>query len=204
MKILLVDNYDSFTYNLVQLLKEAGVMNLSVVKNDMFSLREVEAFQAIVVSPGPGLPSEAGLTCDLIRHFAGKKKILGVCLGMQAIADVFGGKLVQPGHVLHGETVGIRPVPPVDKLFTGLESGFGAGLYHSWAVDAGCVPDCLRITSHDNRGVIMSLRHKAFDICGVQFHPESIMTPMGGRMIENWLKSEQKSWRDETWSAKMA
>lgn len=189
MKILLLDNYDSFTYNLLQLLREAGVTDLSIVKNDQLVIEDGEKYDAFVISPGPGLPNESGVTCELIRRFAGEKKILGVCLGMQAIAEVFGGKLVQPGNVLHGETIRINPVTPVDTLFSGLEAGFDGGLYHSWAVDASCVPEELRITSLDSRGVIMSLRHKEFDICGVQFHPESIMTPMGGKMIENWLLS---------------
>jgi len=188
MKILLLDNYDSFTFNLLQLLREAGVKDLTIVKNDQLSLEAAEKYDAFVISPGPGLPIDSGITCELIRRYAGEKKILGVCLGMQAIAEVFGGKLVQPGHVLHGETVQVEPSIPLDPLFSEMESGFDAGLYHSWAVEEKSLPDCLQLTAQDSRGVIMALRHKEFDICGVQFHPESIMTPMGGKMIGNWLK----------------
>lgn len=190
MKVLLLDNYDSFTFNLLQLLREAGVNDLTIVKNDQLSFEDAEKYNAIVISPGPGLPSESGITCELIRRFAGKKKMLGVCLGMQAIAEVFGGKLVQPGYVLHGETIQAKPLAPVDALFVGMESGFDAGLYHSWAVDDKNLPNCLRITAKDSRGIIMALRHKEFDISGVQFHPESIMTPLGVEMIANWLKRQ--------------
>ncbi len=137
--------------------------------------------------PGPGLPSEAGITCELIRHFAGKKRIFGVCLGLQAIAEVFGGRLYQPGEIMHGEMVRIQPVKPVSNVFSGLEQGFEAGLYHSWAVQRETLPARLRITATDDRGVIMGLSHNEFDICGVQFHPESIMTPMGEKIIRNWL-----------------
>ena len=188
MKILLLDNYDSFTWNLVQLLHEAGATAIEVIKNDRDASAAAEAADAIVISPGPGLPSEAGNTCILIREWAGRKKMLGVCLGMQAMAEVFGGKLFQPGNILHGETVKVTPLLPADPLFAGLETGFEAGLYHSWAV-AAPLPACLRITSTDSRGVIMSLRHNDFDLCGVQFHPESVMTPEGLRMMKNWLGS---------------
>ena len=188
MKILLLDNYDSFTWNLVQLLREAGATAIEVVKNDQEATAAAEAAGAIVISPGPGLPAEAGNTCALIREWAGRKKMLGVCLGMQAMAEVFGGQLFQPGNILHGESVKVTPLPPVDPLFAGIETGFEAGLYHSWAV-APPLPACLRITSTDSRGVIMSLRHNKFDLCGVQFHPESVMTPEGRRMIRNGLKS---------------
>lgn len=189
MKILLLDNYDSFTFNLLQLLREAGVDDLHVIKNDQLSLKDAGKYDAFVISPGPGLPVENGITCELIRKYAGERKILGVCLGMQAIAGVFGGKLIQPGDVLHGKTTRVIPEQPLDALFSGMDAGFDAGLYHSWAVDIQTLPDCLHVAAFDERGVIMAIRHNEYDICGVQFHPESIMTPMGGLMVENWLNS---------------
>ncbi|MHC1776487.1 MAG: aminodeoxychorismate/anthranilate synthase component II [Lentimicrobium sp.] len=188
MKILLIDNYDSFTFNLLQLLRESGSVDVRVAKNDEIGLQEAALFDAFIISPGPGLPSEAGITCELIRNYAGIKRIFGVCLGLQAIAEVFGGRLYQPGEILHGEMVRIWPVEPVSGVFSGMEQGFEAGLYHSWAVDKETLPASLRITALDEkRGVIMGLSHNEFDICGVQFHPESIMTPMGEKIIRNWL-----------------
>jgi anthranilate synthase component 2 len=188
MKILLIDNYDSFTFNLLQLLHEAGAVDIQVEKNNKIKLQKAAMFDAIVISPGPGLPAEAGITCELIRKYSGTKRILGVCLGMQAMAEVFGGILYQPGDILHGEKALVSPVEPVVPLFTGLGHGFEAGLYHSWAVEELSLPDCLRITALDQRGVIMGLCHNEFDVCGVQFHPESIMTPMGRKIMENWLQ----------------
>lgn len=187
MKILLLDNYDSFTFNLRQLLYEAGSQHLTVIQNDRIGVDEAAEYDAFVISPGPGLPAEAGITSKLIKHYAGKKRILGVCLGMQAIAEAFGGFLYQPGDILHGEAVDVKPAEPIDVLFQGLEHGFKAGLYHSWAVDANSLPACLQPTAFDSRGVIMALRHREFDICGVQFHPESVMTPGGAQMLSNWL-----------------
>jgi anthranilate synthase component II len=187
MRILLIDNYDSFTFNLLQLLQEAGAVDVKVVKNDQIKIQEAAVFDAFVISPGPGLPSEAGITYELIRSYAGKKRIFGVCLGLQAIAEVFGGRLYQPGEILHGETVRIQPVEPVSTIFSGMENGFEAGLYHSWAVQRETLPASLRITALDERGVIMGLCHNEFDISGVQFHPESIMTSNGEQMMRNWL-----------------
>jgi anthranilate synthase component II len=188
MKILLIDNYDSFTFNLMQLLHEAGAADIQVKKNNKIKLQEAAMFDAIVISPGPGLPVEAGITCELIRRYSGTKRILGVCLGMQAMAEVFGGILYQPGDILHGEMATVSPVEPLASLFSGLGQSFEAGLYHSWAVDKETLPDCLRITAVDGRGVIMGLSHTEFNVCGVQFHPESIMTPMGKKLMENWLQ----------------
>jgi anthranilate synthase component 2 len=187
MKILLLDNYDSFTYNLLQLLHEAGAPDTVVIRNDAISPEDAAGFDAVVISPGPGIPEEAGITIELIRRYGPMKKMLGVCLGMQAMAVAFGGSLWQPGEILHGERVRIVPAIPADPLFTGMEQGFEAGLYHSWAVDAARLPAALIPTSADSRGIIMSLRHNSFNMCGVQFHPESIMTPMGLCMIRNWL-----------------
>jgi anthranilate synthase component II len=187
MKILLIDNYDSFTFNLLQLFREAGADDIQVRRNDMIGLAETMVYDAFVISPGPGLPSDAGITCDLIQKYADSKRIFGVCLGMQAIAEVFGGKLFQPGEIMHGEMIRISPVHPVISLFSGLEQGFEAGLYHSWAVQKELLPEDINITAVDDRGVIMGVSSKTKDVCGVQFHPESIMTPMGKKIIENWL-----------------
>ena len=187
MKILLLDNYDSFTFNLLQLLREAGAEKVEVIANDRLSIKEASAYDAIVISPGPGLPEEAGITCQLIKELGSSHKILGICLGMQAIASVYGGILYQPGLILHGETISVFPCQPVDLLFEGLKSDFEAGLYHSWAVDKNKLPGDLQITAFDSRKVPMALRHRKYDLRGVQFHPESIMTPDGRQMISNWL-----------------
>lgn len=187
MRVLLLDNYDSFTYNLVQLLRESGVADLDVVCNDHLTITGAGVYDAVVISPGPGLPHESGITSQLIRTWAGRIRIFGVCLGMQAIAEVFGARLYQPPEIMHGEMIRVMPAYPVDPLFAGLEQGFDAGLYHSWAVEEAGLPAGLRITARDRRGVIMGLAHEAFDVCGVQFHPESIMTPSGRMVIENWL-----------------
>jgi anthranilate synthase component 2 len=188
MKILLLDNYDSFTFNLLQLLREAGAERIEVITNDKITIKEASVYDAIVISPGPGLPEEAGITCQLIKELGSSHKILGICLGMQAIARVYGGILYQPGLILHGETISVFPLQPVDILFEGLKSEFEAGLYHSWAVDKNQLPGNLEITAFDSRNVPMALRHREFDLRGVQFHPESIMTPDGRQMISNWLQ----------------
>ena len=187
MKILLLDNYDSFTFNLLQLLREAGAEKVGVIANDRISIKEASTYDAIVISPGPGLPEEAGITCQLIKELGPSHKILGICLGMQAIARVYGGILYQPGLILHGETINVFPCQPVDLLFEGLKSDFEAGLYHSWAVDKNQLPGDLEITAFDRRKVPMALSHLKFNVRGVQFHPESIMTPDGRQMISNWL-----------------
>lgn len=188
MRLLLIDNYDSFTYNLLQLLQKAGATDVTVVRNDLIDPDEAADYEAFVLSPGPGLPTEAGITCELIRRYAGTRKIFGVCLGLQAIAVTFGGSLYQPGDILHGEIAGVVPVLPADKCFRGMEEGFKAGLYHSWAVSRESLPDELIITCTDSRNVIMGLRHRHYDVTGVQFHPESVMTPEGRQIISNWLK----------------
>lgn len=190
MKVLLLDNYDSFTYNLRQLLEEAGAEEVVIRRNDDPEADFME-YEAIVLSPGPGLPAEAGILTDLIRRAGPEKKILGVCLGMQAIAEVFGGRLFQPGQILHGETAFVIPSEPFDILFKGIEKGFEAGLYHSWAVEDIHESSDLIVTSFDKRGIPMSLRHKQYNICGVQFHPESVMTPEGKRIIKNWLENQE-------------
>ncbi len=186
-KILIIDNYDSFTYNLRQIVEEFHA-EYSVIKNDQLKIEDVELFSKILISPGPGLPSEAGIVNEVISKFAPSKKILGVCLGHQAIAEVFGGELFNFPMVRHGVTTNVEIADDTDYLFENLPSQFEAGLYHSWAVSRQNFPDCLKITSVGTDDVIMSISHLEYDVKGVQFHPESIMTPHGGQLIKNWLK----------------
>ena len=186
MKCLLLDNYDSFTYNLYHILLELGV-DTDVRRNDKISLDEVESYDKIVLSPGPGIPSEAGLLLPLIERFAPTKSILGVCLGEQAIGEAFGAKLMNLKDVYHGVCSDIR-VLKKDVLFEGLEPGFRAGRYHSWVVSEENVPECLEVTAVDAEGgYIMGLRHSQYDVRGIQFHPESILTPQGKKIIENFF-----------------
>jgi anthranilate synthase component 2 len=186
MKCLLFDNYDSFTYNLRHILLELGV-ETDVYRNDMITLDEVEAYDKILLSPGPGIPSEAGLLLPLIERFAPSKSILGVCLGEQAIGEVFGATLFNLSNVYHGvcSTVSIKAK---DSLFEGLEPAFRAGRYHSWVISEDGFPDCLEITAVDaEESRIMAIRHRRYNVRGVQFHPESVLTPQGKQMIENWI-----------------
>lgn len=185
MKIVIIDNYDSFTYNLRHLVKELGC-EVTVLRNDKFKLDELEKFDKILLSAGPGIPEEAGLLLDVIRTYAGKKPILGVCLGEQAIGQVFGGKLTNLDHVLHGIQSTIKIVAE-DYLFENLPREILVGHYHSWVVDTDGLPDCLEITATSKQGYIMALRHKEYDIRGIQFHPESVLTPDGRQIIKNWL-----------------
>ncbi|MDR1524822.1 MAG: aminodeoxychorismate/anthranilate synthase component II [Tannerella sp.] len=186
MKCLLFDNYDSFTYNLYHILRELGV-DTDVYRNDKISLEEVAAYDKIVLSPGPGIPSEAGLLLPLIERYAPVKSILGVCLGEQAIAEVFGAKLLNLKEVYHGVCSDIKVVAK-DPLFEGLGPWFRAGRYHSWVVSEDDFPECLEITAVDaETGRIMGIRHRRYDVRGIQFHPESILTPQGKKMIENWI-----------------
>lgn len=184
-RVLLVDNYDSFTYNLVQLAEEAGAA-VTVVKNDELVFEEVGKFDKILLSPGPGLPAESGLLLPLIREFSGKKPIFGVCLGHQAIAEAFGGTLVNLQRVYHGirQEIDLHE----DVLFREIPQKTTVGLYHSWAVAREDFPPELEVTAESPDGVIMALRHRTLDVRGVQFHPESYMTGAGSRMMENWLK----------------
>lgn len=184
-KCVIIDNYDSFTYNLVHLIKELGA-DVTVVRNNQFSLEELAAFDRIVLSPGPGIPSEAGQLLDVIRRYAGVKPILGVCLGHQAIGEVFGAKLVNLSDVFHGVTTEARQL--VDTpLFAGLPEHFPVGRYHSWVVAKTSFPDCLEMIAESNEGMIMALRHRTHNVYGIQFHPESVLTPDGKRIMENWL-----------------
>ncbi|MBQ0057787.1 MAG: aminodeoxychorismate/anthranilate synthase component II [Bacteroidales bacterium] len=195
MKVVMIDNYDSFTYNLVHLVKELGA-DITVYRNDKFELEDLEQFDKIMLSPGPGIPSEAGKLLDVIREYAGIKPILGICLGEQAIGESFGGKLVNLSDVFHGvqtpahvalfeDRNGGKDVP--DYIFRGLHQDILVGRYHSWVVDAASLPDCLEVTCFSNEGQVMALRHKEYDIRGIQFHPESVLTPDGKKMINNWL-----------------
>lgn len=186
MKVVIIDNYDSFTYNLSHLVKELGA-EVTVYRNDRFEMAQLEAFDKIILSPGPGIPSEAGLLLDVIKAYAGKKPILGVCLGHQAIGESFGGKLTNIGEVFHGVATPCT-LTQRDYLFEGLNDKIEIGRYHSWVVDNEGFPECLEVTSVSDEGYVMSLRHKEFDVRGIQYHPESVLTPDGKAIIGNWLK----------------
>ncbi len=188
MKILVIDNYDSFTYNLVHALRKFEGVTVEVKRNDEISGEEEASFDKLVFSPGPGIPVEAGNLMKIIRSYASVKPTLGVCLGHQAIGEYFGGKLQNMAKVLHGVAT---PVTVVSEsyLFNNLPSTFEAGRYHSWIVEKETLPNCLEITCIDGEGRIMALRHKEFDIQGVQFHPESVLTPLGEKILENWVES---------------
>ena len=185
MKIVIIDNYDSFTYNLSHLVKALGV-EVTVLRNDQFELSDLEPFTKIILSPGPGIPSEAGLLMEVIRTYAGKKPILGVCLGHQAIGEVFGAKLENLSEVFHGVETPCHIVAD-DPLFGRLKSDITVGRYHSWVVSRENFPDCLEVTAVSDEGQIMALRHRQYNIRGIQFHPESVLTPDGKDMILNWL-----------------
>lgn len=185
-KILVIDNYDSFTYNLVHYLEDLDC-EVTVKRNDQLTLDEVDAFDKIVLSPGPGIPDEAGLLKDIIAKYAPTKSIFGVCLGQQAIAEVFGGSLINLEKVYHGIATKIK-ITKEDILFEGMPNEIEVGRYHSWVVKSE-LPEVLEATSFDENGQVMSLRHKEYDVCAVQFHPESVLTPDGKKILENWLKS---------------
>ena len=185
MKIVIIDNYDSFTYNLSHLVKELGA-EVDVLRNDQFDLADLEGYDKIILSPGPGIPSEAGLLLDVIRTYAGRKPMLGVCLGHQAIGEVFGGRLENLSDVFHGVATPCHLVAD-DPIFNGIEREFTVGRYHSWVVAADGLPDCLEVTATSPEGQIMALRHRDHDIHGIQFHPESVLTPEGKTMIKNFI-----------------
>ncbi|MCP3893424.1 MULTISPECIES: aminodeoxychorismate/anthranilate synthase component II [Bacteroides] len=186
MKILLVDNYDSFTYNLLHVVKELGANNVEVVRNDQVDLDDVEGFDKIILSPGPGIPEEAGLLLPLIKRYAPTKSILGVCLGHQAIGEAFGAQLTNLKEVCHGIQTPIS-VSGDEALFAGLDAELLVGRYHSWVVNKEAFPDCLEVTAISREGQIMALRHRTFDVHGIQFHPESVLTPQGKIIIQNFL-----------------
>ena len=188
MKILLLDNYDSFTFNLVHIVKELGY-EIDVVRNDKIALEAVDAYDKILLSPGPGIPEEAGILLPLIERYAPTKSILGVCLGEQAIGQVFGAKLINLQEVYHGISSVIDVVAD-EPLFKGMGNPFMGGRYHSWVVDRENLPECLEVTAIERESrQIMALRHKEYDVKGIQFHPESVLTPNGKTIIENWLKA---------------
>lgn len=188
MKVLVIDNYDSFTYNLVHYLEDLGA-ELTVFRNDEFDLHEVAPFEKILLSPGPGIPSEAGLLKALIETYAATKSILGICLGQQAIGEVFGASISNLDKVHHGVSTTIRIIVNDEAIFHGLDQQIEVGRYHSWIVDSTHFPEALEITAVAENGEIMSLRHRNFDVRSVQFHPESILTPEGKTILKNWLSS---------------
>ncbi|MBR6361866.1 MAG: aminodeoxychorismate/anthranilate synthase component II [Bacteroidales bacterium] len=186
--IALIDNYDSFTYNLAHLVKELGA-KVTVFRNDQFTLGQLEQFDKILLSPGPGIPSESGLLLDVIKEYASRKPILGVCLGEQAIGEYFGAKLTNLSKVFHGVQKPVKFLNPKENyLFKGLPEWIPVGRYHSWVVDREGFPDCLEITAISEENYIMGLRHREFDVQGVQFHPESVLTPNGREILRNWLR----------------
>lgn len=192
MKILVFDNYDSFTYNLVHLVEKILHQKVDVYRNDQISLEQVKAYDKIILSPGPGIPEEAGLLLPLIKTYAPSKSILGVCLGHQAIGEAFGGKLTNLSTVYHGVatpvTIKTEGAGKRSELFEGLEDSLEVGRYHSWVVADENFPAELEITARDNNNYIMALQHKKYDVQGVQFHPESVLTPKGETILRNWLR----------------
>ncbi len=186
-QVLVIDNYDSFTYNLVHYLEDLGC-EVVVKRNDKLDLDEVEAFDRIVLSPGPGIPDEAGLLKSIIARYAPTKRIFGVCLGQQAIAEVFGGSLINLDRVYHGVATNIRIHTP-DYIYKGIPEEIEVGRYHSWVVHPD-LPDCLEATATDENGQLMSLRHRQYDLRAVQYHPESVLTPRGKDILANWLNEE--------------
>jgi anthranilate synthase component 2 len=194
MKILVFDNYDSFTYNLVHLVEKITHEKVEVYRNDQMPLEKVKEYDKIILSPGPGIPEEAGLLLPLIKEYASSKSILGVCLGHQAIGQAFGGKLINLSSVFHGVATKIevrsRESGVGSPLFDGLPNELEVGRYHSWVVSRENFPDELEITAEDESGMIMGLQHKTFDVQGVQFHPESVLTPMGEEILRNWLNPQ--------------
>lgn len=192
MKILIFDNYDSFTYNLVHIVEKIIHAKVDVFRNNKISLEKIKQYDKIILSPGPGLPCESGLLLDLIKEYAASKSLLGVCLGQQAIAESFGGQLENLKQVYHGVATRInvhekRTVTKND-LFKSLPSQLEVGRYHSWIVSKNNFPSQLEVTAEDENGIIMALRHRTFDVQAVQFHPESVLTPMGERIMRNWLE----------------
>ena len=186
-RILVIDNYDSFTYNLVHYLEDLGC-EVNVFRNDQFNLKDVEVYDKILLSPGPGIPDEAGLLKLLIKEYAATKSILGVCLGQQAIAEVFGGELINLDTVFHGVATSITITAESDYLFKGLNKTIEVGRYHSWVVNPK-LPECLIATSFDAQNQIMSLKHLEYDVRAVQFHPESVLTPDGKQILKNWVNN---------------
>ncbi len=187
MKVLVLDNYDSFTFNLVQYIQEILQQKVEVFRNDAISLEEADQYQAIILSPGPGLPAEAGIMPELIKKYAPTKAILGVCLGHQAIGEAFGGSLENLTKVYHGIETAVEVTDPSEPMFQGLPQKLQVGRYHSWVVRKEDLPDCFQVTAIDEEGVVMAMTHKHYNVRGVQFHPESIMTEHGQTMLKNFF-----------------
>ena len=188
MKLLVFDNYDSFTYNLVHLVEKILHQKVDVYRNDQIPLEEIAAYDKIVLSPGPGIPTEAGILLSVIKEYAPAKSILGVCLGHQAIGEAFGGSLINLSTVYHGVAMDCQLSTTHSQLFEGLPAVFKVGRYHSWIIDESTFPSELEITARDDNNYIMALQHKNYDVQGVQFHPESVLTPDGETILRNWLK----------------
>lgn len=188
MKILVFDNYDSFTYNLVHYIEQVTDAKVEVHRNDKISLEDINKFDKILLSPGPGIPSEAGILLDVIKKYAPTKSILGVCLGVQAIAEVFGGSISNMDEVFHGVATEVD-ILKEDSLFNNIPKKINVGRYHSWEVNKEDLPEELELLSTDSKGVVMALRHKTYDVKGVQFHPESVLTENGLEMIKNWVNA---------------
>lgn len=189
MKILVFDSYDSFTYNLVFMIRELGYSDLTIKRNDQINLEDVRIYDKILLSPGPGLPDSAGIMKELIRTYADSKSILGICLGHQGIAEVFGASLFNLETVLHGVAGKMQVLDSTEYLFNNLPVSFSATHYHSWAVEPATLPTDLIVTAKDENNMIMGLRHSRFDVRGLQFHPESILTEHGSKMLDNWIKN---------------
>jgi len=186
-RILVLDNYDSFTYNLVHVVEKLLGYPVEVYRNDKIPLEKVETYDKVILSPGPGIPDEAGILKTLIKEFAASKSILGVCLGHQAIGEVFGGTLLNLDKVYHGLATPMKLLDRQEEIFRNIPETFMAGRYHSWIVDKKSLPECFTVTVEDEEGKIMGISHRKYDLKGVQFHPESILTPEGGKILANWL-----------------
>jgi anthranilate synthase component 2 len=187
-QVVIIDNYDSFTFNLVHYFEGLGCA-VTVYRNDQFDLEDLQDFDAIVLSPGPGLPKNAGLTMQVIHRYASSKKILGICLGHQAIGEYFGATLENLSAVVHGQASSITVLDASEKIYHNLTHPIHVGRYHSWAISKHNFPDCLQITAQDQEGYIQSIAHKMLPVCGLQFHPESILTPQGKAILANWLET---------------
>ena len=189
MKVLVIDNYDSFTYNLVHYVEDILNKKVDTIRNDKINIEDIEKYDALILSPGPKLPKNAGKLMEVIKTYHKAKKILGVCLGLQAIYEFFGGKLKNLEGVLHGISTDAKITKESEILFRELPQKIKIGRYHSWVADSSTIPDNIEITCKDYNNEIMAIRHKHYDICAVQFHPESVLTPFGKKIIENWLRS---------------
>ena len=191
MNLLIIDNYDSFTYNLVHYVQEITGVKPDVYRNDKITLKAINRYDMLMLSPGPGIPDEAGILKEIIKTYAGKKPIFGVCLGLQAIVEVFGGVLVNMKKVFHGVATTMNITDSTDPIFEGVSTRFQAGRYHSWVAKKDALPPELQITAEDENGQVMAIRHQKYPISAVQFHPESVLTPEGKKMIANFIAHYQ-------------